>query len=70
MFLFFLFVCVGGGGVMNMNTILSKSIDYQTAKKPLQSLRYRQSKLISSIYVPEEAIIHNYMPEEAMKSWL
>ena len=21
-------------------------------------------------YVPEEAIIHNYMPEEAMKSWV
>ena len=53
-----------------MNTILSKLIDYQTAKKPLQSLQSRQSKLISSIYMPEEAIIHNYMPEEAMKSWL
>ena len=41
-FLFFvlIFFCwkEGGGAGMNMTTILSKSIDYQTTKNPLQSL--------------------------------
>ena len=55
------------GGHEYINAILSKSTDYQTTKNPLQSLRSRQSKLISSI-TTEEAIVHNYMPEEAVWS--
>ena len=40
LFFFFLKIFIFGGlGVgLNMNTILSKSIDYQTIKNPLQSL--------------------------------
>ena len=43
----FYFIFFEGG--MNINTILSKSTDYQTIKNPLQLLQSRQSKLISSI---------------------
>ena len=36
--LIYLFIFWGVGWGMNMNTILSKSTDYQTTKNPLQSL--------------------------------
>ena len=53
-----------------MNTTLSKSIDYQTTKNPLQSSQLRQSKLISTISMWQKKLssIIIYMLEEAMKS--
>ena len=53
---------------MNINIILSKSIDYQITKNSLPSFVVETVKTdFIHKYVQEEAIIHNYMPEEAMK---
>ena len=59
---------------MNMNTILSKSFDYQTTKNPLSHCVTIKNKNKSKKKKKKKAvktdIIHNYVPEEAMKPWV
>ena len=58
---------------MNINTILGRSIDNQTTKNPLQSLKDKKEQKQKEIKVKKAAktnIIHTYILEEAMKPCL